>query len=133
MRKGRGWRDGNVQFDQDNQFDVNNDVCENGGAAGKTLLLLGQNPACARGLSPGGNNTYSYEVVCESQCAAGCWSRGWAPLRDAWRSSNLIDEGGEWTFPAREGPSLANGMCNAACDTLACGFDGGDCINDSHR
>ena len=138
MRWGRGWR----KVDQHSscrrtdscQFDVNNEECDNGGTAGKTLLLLGQNPACAGGLSPGGNNTHSYEVVCESQCAAGCWSREWAPLRDAWRSSDMIDEdiGDEWIFPARVGPSLANGVCNAACNTLACGFDGGDCILDSH-
>ena len=135
----RGWRRQRVTWEgyngiYDHQFEKNNDVCENGGTGGKTLLLLGQNPACAGGLSPGRNNTHSYEVVCESQCAAGCWSREWAPLRDAWRSSDMIDEdiGDEWIFPARVGPSLANGVCNAACNTLACGFDGGDCILDSH-
>ena len=69
-----------------------------------SLVLLGGNPSCTapRLLPP---RAGPWQIKCEPECAAGCLSTGIGTTRS-------------W---------LDDGICNPACNTAECNWDGGDC------
>ena len=77
-----------------------------------SLLLLGGNPVC--GTMSSGNREDTglmwgsrWNVQCRSQCSSTCeMSIPWNTMRS-------------W---------LGDGLCDAGCNSTACGYDGGDCL-----
>ena len=79
------------------------------------LALVGRNPACNEGAGSSlASRVGPWRIKCEPECAAGCRETG---VGDAGVVENWV-ESTSW---------VGNGFCNSECDTLACGWDGGDC------
>ena len=75
------------------------------------LMLFGANPVCAR-FKHSGVDAGRWHIKCEPECASACPSTAWPQ-----------EDGGPFVREDWRG----DGLCDEACNVLACNWDSGDC------